>query len=69
VAHSPPPRRDSLVTVYWCPGCQVALRPWSPQIALYYCPCCSSRFDLDLNQVHWGSHNDYATYLCTWGRP
>lgn len=47
-----------------CPG--VTVVSWSVSVYRYVCPCCSSRFHGGtLEETHCGSHNDYATYLCT----
>jgi hypothetical protein len=48
-----------------CPECSgIPLIAWSNISDILVCPCCSSRFSGNGERLHWGSHNDYATYLC-----
>lgn len=50
-----------------CDGCDWPLTPRVAAHPMQWCPCCSSRWKLGV-QVHWGSHNDYGTYLCDGSR-
>ena len=56
-------RAEAALECHHCPG--VHMEPWSVTLAVYVCPCCSSRFGAySGDELHCGSHNDYATYLC-----
>lgn len=46
-----------------CPDCNVKLSRARAATSVWHCPCCSSRWRPG-GRTHWGSHNDWATYLC-----